>query len=131
MAFTLQERSWIRQYLGLPDFYLTTNTLLENALDLVGSQDESATVVRQILTNIQAVEAQIADLGIQLAGLKSAGKGDIEYYQGMNLTDLQRLGNMYCGQLSIKMSTKIVAPYFGGTGVNANVVDGLRYGFFN
>lgn len=120
MAFTTAERSVIRGYLGFPDIYVFANPRLENALDIAGADSDAATLVRDILTKLDAVEVAIDTGALTVAGIKSVGAGDPEFYESGKIKDLRKIGRGLCAKLSVKMGVEIVHDYFGEAGYQSD-----------
>lgn len=120
MAFTSEEKSKIRQYLGFPDVYVFANPRLEGALDVAGADVDVVTIVQELLTKLEAVETAIDTGALTVAGIKSVGTGDPEFYQGGKIRDLRSIGRGLCAKLSVKLGVQVVHDYFGTEGYSSD-----------
>lgn len=120
MAFTTEERSKIRGYLGFPDLYVSANPRLEGALDVAGADTDATTIVQELLVKLEAVETAIDTGALTVAGIKSVGAGDPEFYQGGKIRDLRSIGRGLCAKLSVKLGVQVVHDYFGTEGYGSD-----------
>lgn len=128
MAFTDDERSQIRGYLGYGDHSIATIDVVNSRLDIL--LPETETIVRVLLSRIANVDSSLTSGGVDTAGIQGAGKGDILFYEGAKISELRGIGRTLCNQLSIKCGLDILADYFGVGSDEDCALDGLINGFF-
>lgn len=110
--FSETAKAQIRMYLGYPDDFRFRNYRLESILESLSA--ESQTLVETALTNLAAIETQILNVTMGVAGIKRAD--DIEFFQGRAITDVRRLGRQYVGRISILTGVPIYSDIFGEGG---------------
>ena len=71
MALTSLEQARIRYYLGVPPISLFNNVRVESMLVSVGGDSDAATLLREKLTRLASVEAQIANMDAIVLAEKS------------------------------------------------------------
>jgi hypothetical protein len=125
MAFTDSQRSKIRTYLGYPDRFLSYSGNIENAIDFFGEDVSLQEEVEDILSDLEIIDTAIMS-GRSVAGIKSAGQGDVEFYESGKISDLKRTGNWLINSLAIKMGISCARPYYG---IDINIPPGFACGF--
>lgn len=138
MAFTAEQRSSIRFFLGYPDVFLFTNSRLENAMDLVGTRPEAQARVELLLSHLDKVygaqtgdPAQI-DGAAQRAGIKSVESADDKIEFGDSggskggssssvLNTSKDFGRQCAAALSSYLGVELANDVFGTTGYRGDV----------
>ena len=111
MAFTETQRSKLRAYLGYADRWLDYAGGIEWALDLAGDDGYIQEEIEDILSDLAIIDAALMS-GISVAGIKSAGQGDVEFYQSGKIRDLRKTGNWLINVLSIKLGVECPRKYY-------------------
>ena len=127
MAFTDDQKTQIRRYLGFPDVFRASNTRLESAMDVIGGRSEVQSMIESDLAAITAIEAKLTD-SLSSAGIKKVD--EIEFFEAGQRKAIREEGRRLCGRLSITMGVPLVADAFGERGYMGDgfMGAGFQYG---
>lgn len=115
MAFTEAQKVKLRLYLGYPDTFQQNNTRLESAFTVIGGRAATQTEVESVLASLANIETTIVS-SLTSAGLKSVGRGAVEWYQNAEIKAKRNEGRAYCGRLSIIFGVPLAGDAFGTDG---------------
>ena len=114
MAFTTTQAAQIRQFLGYSSLFRYLNTRLESAIEIAGADASSKTLVETALTNLASIDTQITTLGLSTAGVKKVD--EVEFFERGKVAELQRLGRMWVGRISMVLGVPPYGDVFGADG---------------
>jgi hypothetical protein len=118
MAFTEDEKSAIRNYLGLSELYKDLDARLEGQLTTLSTYAE--TRVRACLTKLAAVDAKLDSVALNSLDVKSA---DGATFFGPDQIDaLQNYGRTLIGQIATTFLMDVPRDYYGGAAGNGGAL---------
>lgn len=131
MALTAAQKIDIRKYLGFPSLLKQGNPRLESALQSIDADSDLETEVTAQLSALANIETKLIN-ALDLAGIKSVGTGDPEFYQGAVIKELRSEGRRLCSQLSMTIGVPLVGDPFSTAGYEGDswMGRGFQYGFF-
>jgi len=101
--------------LGYPGVYSDSIPFVTGAIEALGTREDEVTLVREILTRLTAIEAEL-DGSVKRMKVKVVGK--ITLAQLDEIKALRKEGGRLCGELSIKFSVPLGSKYFQERGAN-------------
>jgi hypothetical protein len=116
MVFTNSQRVSIRTLLGYPSRFLDYG--IEAAIDLAERDSDVEIKITNILNKFDQLDGYIFS-SYSTAGIKSAGKNEIEFFEGgSKCIELQNSGRRLISQLSIILGVFPVIDYYNGLLLN-------------
>ncbi len=116
MALTTAQQLKARLILGYSYFWRYANPRLDSAIAIVSNDVDMSAEAVVILTQIAAVDTQIASL-YGSAGIKKAD--EVEFFassEGSVVTQQRKLGRQLCNRMSLLVGVPIANDYFGESG---------------
>lgn len=119
--FTDTEKTLIRLYLGFPNIWRDANPMLESAIDVVGNQPATVSLVQTLLTNIENADNQV-NQALLSAGIKKVD--EVEFFGNhsgnSSSNDARKNGRMWVNRLSIIFGVPIQNDVFSNLGYQGN-----------
>ena len=112
MAFSDADKNNIRSFLGYSGRYAQTDSVLEQAMDTIGTDTNAVTEIQGYITDAQAVHTNLKNLRSQFQ-VAAVDESRLDLAQGVTL--MRQEGRRLCGIIAAKLGVRCRHDYFSPT----------------